>query len=479
MKRSSTSLYSKCFFILVEKYKKGIHKLLKPLNPIYNGIGWYVEAKYEVQVRQLCQEANMRFIEFPLAEETFEDLRRRHKSSFFKEKEIQIRMKIDSMKNELGISCIDNIKLESADYLKALQASSQGKHLLDLLEEYKKIQEHIKIIEEEERLSKLSIGTSQALQYLLEPINETQITDELKNISPAIPTGYKINDIEIKIPGGALTILAAPTSHGKTTVSINFCLGVLAQEVNQNKCVYFFSYEESRAAIVSLFLNAYIGKELSYNNREFIMRALRGTEMQNISTGPLRMFQHMKEEFFTKFLQNNHLNVFYVDMNTRELVAAIQFLKKNTNVGLVCIDYMQLLRIGDSRFGSRQEELKEICLLLKDCAVETGLPIMLGAQFNRTVLAEADLWSTNIGEAGDIERIANTIIGFWNRGFAGSREGNRSKEGNLIPKERSIYFEILKSRQVGNGHSEVMDFDGNTGTLRNRSTQCPKRSLFG
>ena len=403
-----------------------------------------------------------------MIEESLDDLLRRHKASFFKEKEIKIRKLIDSTKNELGISYIDTTKLESSDYHKALQASFQGMHLLNLLDEYRKIQERIKIIEEEERLSKLILDTSTSFQHLLQPINKIQITEELKNTSPAIPTGYKINDIEITIPGGALTILAAPTSHGKTTASINFCLGVLAQETNQGKCVYFFSYEENRAAIVSLFLNAYIGKELSCNNREFIMRCLRGNEMQNISTTPQRFFHRMKDKFFSKFLENNRLNVFYVDFSAHELVAAIRFLKKHTTTGLICIDYMQLLRIGDRHFGSRQEELKEICLLRKDCAVETGLPIMIGAQFNRTVLTEADLCSSNIGEANDIECIANTIIGFWNRSFAGSHESNRGKGGSLAPKEHSIYFEILKSRQLGNGHSEIMDFDGNTGTIRNR-----------
>ena len=72
-----------------------------------------------------------------------------HSKYFFKEKELKIRRQIDSMKSELGISYIDDTKLEASDYCKALQASSQGIHLLNLLDEYKKIQEHSKIIEEE------------------------------------------------------------------------------------------------------------------------------------------------------------------------------------------------------------------------------------------------------------------------------------------------------------------------------------------
>ncbi len=76
---------------------------------------------------------------------------------------------------------------------------------------------------------------------------------------------------------------------------------------------------------------------------------------------------------------------------------------------------MQLLhkgQLGKNKYGSRQEEIKQICLDLKDVAVETGLPLILGAQFNREVVNPARLHYTKIREAADIEQIANLIIGF-------------------------------------------------------------------
>ena len=137
--------------------------------------------------------------------------------------------------------------------------------------------------------------------------------------------------------------------------------------------------------------------------------------------------------------------------------------------GMICIDYMQFLKLAKRVPGSRQEELKDICIKLKDCAVETGLPILLAAQFNRSVVAEADLSPTNIGEAGDIERAANMIIGMWNRNFDGfSRQGNIGKNNKKIEKEPAIYFEILKGRGMEPGQSTIMDFNGNTGKLENR-----------
>jgi len=54
---------------------------------------------------------------------------------------------------------------------------------------------------------------------------------------------------------------------------------------------------------------------------------------------------------------------------------------------------MQLLSLLNKKNIQRQEELKQICLMLKDCAVDTGLPVLLAAQFNRTVVDEAGLKS--------------------------------------------------------------------------------------
>jgi len=127
---------------------------------------------------------------------------------------------------------------------------------------------------------------------------------------------------------------------------------------------------------------------------------------------------------------------------------------------------MQLLSLLNKKNIQRQEELKQICLMLKDCAVDTGLPVLLAAQFNRTVVDEAGLSPTAIGEAGDIERAANMVIGLWNRNYDGfSSEGNKKKGGAKVPKEPAMYLEILKGRETGIGHSSVFDLNGNTGKL--------------
>ena len=303
-----------------------------------------------------------------------------------------------------------------------------------------------------------------AFKHLLNLALEGDLVKEIRYTSPGVRVGFEVGKIDLKIPGGAVTIVAGPTGHGKTMVLVNLILNYL--ELHPDKQACFFSYEESRAAIQCLFLNTYINCKLSNNNRESIKSYFRDGHAQFITQESQVEFFKGKEEFFNKLIDTGRLRIFYSDCCADELVQNIKFLRKNADIGLVAIDYMQLLSLKNKKTLPRQEELKQICLMLKDCAIDTGLPMLVAAQFNRTVIAEADLSPTAIGEAGDIERAANMVIGIWNRNYQGlSREGNKGKNGQPVPQAPQMYMEVLKGRETGIGHASVFDLDGNTGKL--------------
>jgi hypothetical protein len=473
----------KCLFIINQGAPfKAVHDHIKKLNGLYNGVGWYVENKHKEAVSQMCENVSLRCLEdFPFLEESFDALRRKLKAPYFIEKSFKKSLEIERLREILGIPKGIDIHELDEELRKQLEQIPDGRKLFDAASEHDALQKQIKRLEEEERLERLHLNTSGSFSFLLEPTSEEKIREEIQNTSPGVNVGFKIGDIELKIPGGAISILAGPTSHGKTTQLINFSLGALNDPNQRDRSVYFFSYEENRSAIVSSFLNTFIGEPLSANNRESIKSYFRIGDMRFMTSDgrPRAIFRDKKDTFFRELIKTGRLNIFYSEFSAQELVAAIRFLKKNTNVGLVCVDYMQLLKLGSGSFsGSRQEELKQVCLLLKDCAVETGLPILLAAQFSRQVTCEADLSPIYISEAGDIERVANLILGFWNRNFDGfSREGNIGKNGKKIPKESSIYMEILKGRETGSGHSEVFDFDGNSGKLENRNKNTLRQPI--
>lgn len=314
---------------------------------------------------------------------------------------------------------------------------------------------------------------SNDLSYLLAPNSEKKLTVDIKSVSKGISTGYTIGDIDLIFPGGAISVIAAPTSHGKTTALINFCLSAINESPETN--AYFFSYEESEASILTSFLNTYISKihhtagiteSLSVNSKRSIESFYRNDTMEFINQKLRGTFTASKDSFFKELVDTKRLKIVYSEVSIEQLVKSIGFIKKNDpKVGIICIDYIQLLRLKTSKL-SRQEQVKEICTQLKNCAVETGLPIVTAAQFNRTVTSEGNMSVVSIGEAGDIERIASLVIGMFNRNFKNmDKEGNKDRSGDTIDEKDTIYFEVLKGRNVGVGHNTVMKFHGNSGML--------------
>ncbi len=313
---------------------------------------------------------------------------------------------------------------------------------------------------------------------LLKPVSEDNLKENLLRKSENVDSGYTIQGDPLLIPSGAITILAAPTSHGKTSFQINIALNIAKN--TSNKPVFFFSYEESQEAIIVKAMNTFIDKQLSKNNKRSIESYFRSGNLKYIQEEHrqefIKEFLPAKEIFFGEFIESQRLNVFYVDYSSEELIGAIKYLCKHTEVGAVFIDYIQLLRLKIVRTGSRQEELKQICLDLKDCAVSLGIPLILGAQFNRTVINTETLHPTNIGEAGDIERIANLIIGFWNKQFP---ELDKKSQASTKQPTAEIFVTILKGRDISAGKSEILNFDGNTGKISNKNNQNQNRDMFG
>ena len=310
-------------------------------------------------------------------------------------------------------------------------------------------------------------------ESLLLPVTEEELRERLTAKPESLSSGYEIDTKtkeELLLPAGAVTIFAAPTSHGKTAMLINLALNTA--EKYPEKQFHIFSYEEDRDSVIIKALNTCVDEEISRNN----IRTLKSYYSQpgderythfkrSGDQAHIKEFKEKKEKFFKDLIDSRRLNVHYVDYDSDTLIEAIDFLNKKDSVGAVFIDYMQLLRKNSkSKYNSRQEELKQVCLDLKDLAVETGLPIILGAQFNRTVVNHSQILATNIGEAGDIERVANTIIGLWNNNFVSTDLKEKEYEGFTTP--GTIYGVILKMREGKAGTKFALEFEGNTGKIK-------------
>jgi replicative DNA helicase len=337
-----------------------------------------------------------------------------------------------------------------------------------------KVQEAIKHLQDKAREA-LAVTRAADFSRLLQPTTREQVMAWSQAQPGGIDTGFFWRDEPLELPGGALTVIAAPTNHGKTAALINIALNTL--EKHQDKSILFLTYEQSDMEILQLFLNTYADMYISQSNRRSIKSYYAGRgSLDMIAKESRQEFKHKEQEFYKQYIEPGRLLVKYPEYDTTSLTALLRYAKKqNPSLGAVFLDYFQLLKMAPGevkRNGSRQEELKEICLQLKDAAIDTGLPIILAAQFNREVTAPHLLHPTNIADAADIERIANTLLGLWNYGKLPDTKAFKNKEEQeeynrkLGKYRRCIEVQMLKSRDMATGGlPAIWEFNGNTGKL--------------
>jgi hypothetical protein len=78
------------------------------------------------------------------------------------------------------------------------------------------------------------------------------------------------------------------------------------------------------------------------------------------------------------------------------------------------------------------------------------------------------LHPTKIGEAGDIERIVNTLIGLWDLSIEGievTKDQAKIIWAKTGGRDTGIYIQILKSRDLPRGGYQILENNGNTGRI--------------
>ncbi|MFQ5962346.1 MAG: replicative DNA helicase [Candidatus Methylomirabilales bacterium] len=105
-------------------------------------------------------------------------------------------------------------------------------------------------------------------------------------------------------------------------------------------------------------------------------------------------------------------------MNVLELRAKARRVKAEHGIGLMAIDYLQLLK-GGGRYESRQQEMTEICRSLKALAKELEIPIVALSQLSRAVEAREDKKPqlADLRESGAIEQDADLVAFIYRPGY--------------------------------------------------------------
>src|SRR5471030_2019780 len=185
-----------------------------------------------------------------------------------------------------------------------------------------------------------------------------------------VPSGFKTLDrVTYGWQPTDLIILAARPSVGKTAFALNLARNAALHPTKPTP-IAFFSLEMSASQLVQRILSA--ESEI---------------KMEKISRGKLENYEY--EQLLSKGIKKLEIAPIYIDdtaaLNIFEFRAKARRLVNKHNVGVIIIDYLQLMSGTGDRGSNREQEISNISRNLKALAKELNVPIIALSQLSRAV----------------------------------------------------------------------------------------------
>jgi len=209
------------------------------------------------------------------------------------------------------------------------------------------------------------------------------------------PSGFtEIDRITSGWQSSDLIIVAARPSMGKTAFVLSM---TRKMAIDHNTPVGFFSLEMSSVSLV---------------NRLIVAET--GIKAEKIRNGDLLDFEWEQLDHKIKDLENAPI---YIDdtpaISIFELRAKARRLKRKHDIGIIFIDYLQLMTGPPETRGNREQEVSTISRNLKAVAKELNIPIVALSQLNRSVETRGGdkrPQLSDLRESGAIEQDADLVL---------------------------------------------------------------------
>lgn len=237
-------------------------------------------------------------------------------------------------------------------------------------------------------------GYSTLKEVLVESFAEIEKLYNQKDPITGIPTGF--TDLDSRTAGlhnSDLILVAARPAMGKSAFALNIAINAA---INANVPVAIFNLEMSKSQLV---------------NRMICSEAM--VDSNKVRTGK------MDEEDWVKLataLGPLSEAPVYIDdtpgISIAEIRAKCRKLKLEKNIGLIVIDYLQLIQGSGKRNASREQEISEISRSLKILAKELDVPVIALSQLSRAAEQRQDHrpMLSDLRESGAIEQDADIVM---------------------------------------------------------------------
>ena len=255
---------------------------------------------------------------------------------------------------------------------------------------------------------------------VLNALDKIEMASRTKGNVTGIPTGFI--DLDYKTAGfqpSDLILVAARPSMGKTALVLNIAQHMAFRE---NVTVAVFSLEMSKEQLVN--------RLLSLESR---------VDSQSIRTG------NLTDEDWSKLIEGAGVigksNLIIDDtpgISVTELRSKCRKFKMEHNLGIIIIDYLQLMT-GSKRSESRQQEISDISRSLKAVARELNVPVVALSQLSRAVEQRPDHrpMLSDLRESGAIEQDADVVMFIYRDDYYNKDTSKPNVAEIIIAKQRN------------------------------------------
>lgn len=235
-----------------------------------------------------------------------------------------------------------------------------------------------------DRLSSLSVALDEAFDGIMRR-REGEVI--------GLATGFP--DLDQVLGGlqpGSLTVIGARPSAGKTALALNIC----DHSASHGRPPLLFSLEMSRSEIAARMLQAGSGIDGYFLKKPYAMRDEQWSQLDD-TNARLRLVDFPIDD-------SPNLKIGHIASNARRCKASL-------DIGLVVVDYLQLVD-GDDDRSNRQEQVALVSRRLKQLARELQVPVIALSQLSRGAENREDKRPrmADLRESGAIEQDADAVI---------------------------------------------------------------------
>ena len=270
------------------------------------------------------------------------------------------------------------------------------------------------------RQGRAAQGLTPISQVLLDVYARLEELAASDSAIPGLSTG--LTDLDRAISGlnkSDLILLAARPGMGKPTMALNI---LLEAGKKSGKNVVFFSLEMSREQLALRLISS----ECFVDNKKLVTGNLGPEDWEKIMVA-------------TESLNRSHILI--DDDSTVSVADILAKCRRVDNLGLVIIDYLQLMQSAGGRQYSgenRQQVVSDISRALKIMAKELDVPVLCLSQLSRANESRSDKrpMLSDLRESGAIEQDADIVMFLYREGYYDKETPNPNLAECIIAKNR-------------------------------------------